>query len=125
MSKSKGNLLYADDLVEKYGLDTIRYFVLHEIPFADDGIITEDSNARYNLQEASKAGIRLGVYFFSAAVTEEEAREEAAWVAELVAGYPILMVLRNLHRIPGLYSKLCHYAKHTDQYPETEKWQPY
>ena len=34
-----------------------------------------------------------------------------------------LMVLRNLHRIPGLYSKLCHYAKHTDQYPETEKWQ--
>ena len=42
MSKSKGNLLYADDLVEKYGLDTIRYFVLHEIPFADDGIITEE-----------------------------------------------------------------------------------
>ncbi len=42
MSKSKGNLLYADELVEKYGLDTIRYFVLHEIPFADDGIITED-----------------------------------------------------------------------------------
>ena len=42
MSKSKGNLLYADDLVSKYGLDTIRYFVLHEIPFADDGIITEE-----------------------------------------------------------------------------------
>lgn len=42
MSKSKGNLLYADDLVEKYGLDVIRYFVLHEIPFADDGVITEE-----------------------------------------------------------------------------------
>ena len=42
MSKSKGNLLYADDLVNKYGLDVIRYFVLHEIPFADDGIITEE-----------------------------------------------------------------------------------
>ncbi len=42
MSKSKGNILYADDLVEKYGLDVIRYFVLHEIPFADDGLITED-----------------------------------------------------------------------------------
>lgn len=42
MSKSKGNLLYADDLVEKYGLDVIRYFVLHEIPFADDGIITDE-----------------------------------------------------------------------------------
>jgi len=42
MSKSKGNILYADDLVSKYGLDVIRYFVLHEIPFADDGVITEE-----------------------------------------------------------------------------------
>ena len=42
MSKSKGNVLYADDLIDKYGLDTIRYYVLHEIPFADDGNITED-----------------------------------------------------------------------------------
>ncbi len=42
MSKSKGNVLYADDLVNKYGLDTIRYYVLHEIPFADDGNITEE-----------------------------------------------------------------------------------
>ena len=42
MSKSKGNVLYADDLVEKYGLDTIRYYCLHEIPFADDGNITEE-----------------------------------------------------------------------------------
>ncbi len=42
MSKSKGNILYADELVNKYGVDTIRYFVLHEIPFADDGVITED-----------------------------------------------------------------------------------
>lgn len=33
-----------------------------------------------------------------------------------------LMVLRNLHRVPGLYGKLCHYAKHNDKYPEEEKW---
>ena len=33
-----------------------------------------------------------------------------------------LMVLRNFWRVPGLYSKLCHYAKHTDKYPEREKW---
>ena len=33
-----------------------------------------------------------------------------------------LMVLRNLFRVPGLYGKLCHYAKHTDEYPEEEKW---
>ncbi|MDE6141330.1 MAG: methionine--tRNA ligase, partial [Bacilli bacterium] len=51
MSKSKGNLLYADDLVEKYGLDTIRYFVLHEIPFADDGVITEELIVERNNSE--------------------------------------------------------------------------
>ena len=33
-----------------------------------------------------------------------------------------LILLRNLHRIPGAYGKLCHYAKHTDKYPEQEKW---
>ncbi|MGN0976696.1 MAG: GH25 family lysozyme [Faecousia sp.] len=54
-----------------------------------DGVIQEDSNGRYNLQEGSKAGIPLGVYFFSSAVTEEEAVEEANWVAEIIAQYPI------------------------------------
>ena len=34
----------------------------------------------------------------------------------------VLMVLRNIFRVPGLYGKLCHYAKHTDEYPEEEKW---
>lgn len=54
-----------------------------------DGVIKEDSNGRYNLQEAVKAGIPLGVYFFSTALSEEEAVEEAQWVAALVEGYPI------------------------------------
>lgn len=53
------------------------------------GEIVEDSNARYNLQEASRHGIKLGAYFFSTAVTPEEAKEEADWAAELLAGYPI------------------------------------
>ncbi len=54
-----------------------------------DGEITQDSNARYNLQEGSKAGVALGAYFFSTAVSGEEAMEEAAWAAELMAKYPI------------------------------------
>ncbi len=40
MSKSLGNVIYADDLVELFGVDAIRYFVLHEMPFASDGIMT-------------------------------------------------------------------------------------
>ena len=42
MSKSKGNVIYADDLVEKFGLDAVRFYLLHEIPFANDGNITYD-----------------------------------------------------------------------------------
>jgi methionyl-tRNA synthetase len=40
MSKSKGNVIYADDLVDMFGVDAIRYFVLHEMPFANDGTLT-------------------------------------------------------------------------------------
>ena len=40
MSKSKGNVLYADDLVDFFGVDAVRYFVLHEMPFENDGVIT-------------------------------------------------------------------------------------
>ena len=54
-----------------------------------DGTITEDSNARYNLQQAQKYGVKIGVYFFSTAVSEEEAVEEANWVADLIAPYSI------------------------------------
>ena len=40
MSKSKGNVLYADQLIEAFGLDAVRYYVLHEMPFDNDGVIT-------------------------------------------------------------------------------------
>ena len=42
MSKSLGNVVYADDLADKYGVDAVRYYFLHEIPFANDGVFTED-----------------------------------------------------------------------------------
>ena len=42
MSKSKGNVIYADELVEFFGVDAVRYFVLHEMPFENDGVITWD-----------------------------------------------------------------------------------
>ena len=40
MSKSKGNVIYADDLVELFGVDAVRYFVLHEMPFENDGVVS-------------------------------------------------------------------------------------
>ena len=47
-----------------------------------NGEIKEDACAKYNLQEASKNGLKIGAYFFSTAVTEEEAKEEAEWTKE-------------------------------------------
>lgn len=53
------------------------------------GEICEDANARYNLQEATANGLMVGAYFFSSAVTREEAIEEADWVANLISQYQI------------------------------------
>lgn len=55
----------------------------------EDREIYADTNARYNMQEAQAAGVQVGVYFFSTASTEEEAREEALWVAEYISQYQI------------------------------------
>ena len=54
-----------------------------------DGSIVPDPNARYNMQEAAANKIPLGVYFFSTAVSEEEALEEANWVTDYISQYPI------------------------------------
>lgn len=51
--------------------------------------IIADSNARYNMQEAQKNGIKLGAYFFSTAVNEEEAKAEADWTADYISQYQI------------------------------------
>ena len=57
MSKSKGNVIYADDLVSLFGVDATRYFVLHEMPFENDGIITwELVIERYNSDLANNLG---------------------------------------------------------------------
>ncbi len=57
MSKSKGNVIYADDMAELFGVDAVRYFVLHEMPFENDGVITWDLVIeRYNSDLANTLG---------------------------------------------------------------------
>ena len=57
IGKSRGNAIYADNLVEKYGVDAVRYYVLHEIPFANDGNLTyELLEERYNSDLANILG---------------------------------------------------------------------
>lgn len=57
MSKSKGNVIYADDLVEFFGVDAVRYYLLHEMPYANDGNITYDMIiSRFNSELANVLG---------------------------------------------------------------------
>lgn len=53
------------------------------------GEIIADTNAKYNMQEAQANGIKVGAYFFSSAITAEEAKEEADWIAEYISQYQI------------------------------------
>ncbi len=83
MSKSRGNIMYADELVEKYGLDTIRYYVLHEIPYAADGNITDELIIeRHNSDLANVLGnlvnrtISMVHKYFDGVIQKPEQKEE-------------------------------------------------
>ncbi len=55
----------------------------------ENGLLYKDSNADYNIQQAQKAGVLVGVYFFSTAIDTKEAKEEAEWTVSLIKGYKI------------------------------------
>ncbi len=82
MSKSKGNVLYADTLVDFFGVDAVRYFVLHEMPFENDGVITwELMVERLNSDLANTLGnlvnrtISMSNKYFNGVVEDKEAFE--------------------------------------------------
>lgn len=82
MSKSKGNVIYADDLVSIFGVDAVRYFVLHEMPFENDGVITwELMVERMNSDLANTLGnlvnrtISMSNKYFGGVVTNSGAKE--------------------------------------------------
>lgn len=83
MSKSKGNVIYADDLVNEFGVDAVRYFVLHEMPFDNDGVITwELMTERVNSDLANTLGnlvnrtISMLNKYFGGAVNNTSVTEE-------------------------------------------------
>ena len=83
MSKSKGNVIYADDLVDFFGVDAVRYFVLHEMPFENDGVITwELMVERLNSELANTLGnlvnrtISMSNKYFGGVVTKTGVEED-------------------------------------------------
>lgn len=55
----------------------------------ENGVIYKDAHADYNIQQAQKAGVLVGIYFFSTAVSEAESKEEAVWTQQAIEGYKI------------------------------------
>ncbi len=83
MSKSKGNIVYADDLVREFGVDAVRYYMLHEIPYASDGVFTyELFIERINSDLANILGnlvnrtISMSKKYFDGVVTNPHVCEE-------------------------------------------------
>ena len=85
VSRFQGTIDWAQ--VAASGID----FAIIRVGYRDSstGEIKADTNAKYNMQEAEKNGIKIGAYFFSTAISSSEAVEEAKWVADYIAQYPI------------------------------------
>ena len=129
MSKSKGNVIYADDLVDLFGVDAVRYFVLHEMPFENDGVITwELLVERMNSDLANTLGnlvnrtISMSNKYFGGVVTKTGAAEEVdddlkavvtATKAKVAAKMEELRVADAMTEIFGLFKRCYKYIDET------------
>ena len=114
MSKSKGNVLYADTLADFFGVDAVRYFVLHEMPFENDGVITwELMVERMNSDLANILGnlvnrtISMSNKYFGGEVADKGAAEEVD------AGLEKLRVADAITEIFGIFRRSNKYIDET------------
>lgn len=132
MSKSKGNVLYADDLVEFFGVDAVRYFVLHEMPFENDGVISwELMVERMNSDLANTLGnlvnrtISMSNKYFGGVVADKgvaEAVDEDLKSAVLAAYDKVEAKMDNL-RVADALTEIFAIFKRCNKYiDETEPW---
>ena len=129
MSKSKGNVLYADDLADLFGVDAVRYFVLHEMPFENDGVITWDLMIeRLNADLANTLGnlvnrtVSMSNKYFGGIVRSTGAAEEVdedlkavvtGTAAKVTADMDALRVADALTEIFGLFRRCNKYIDET------------
>ncbi len=132
MSKSKGNVLYADELADFFGVDAVRYFVLHEMPFENDGVITwELMVERMNSELANTLGnlvnrtVSMSNKFFGGVVTDthvcEEIDEDLKTVVTSTAG-KVTAKMENL-RVADAMTEIFTLFKRCNKYvDETMPW---
>ncbi|MBQ7535937.1 MAG: methionine--tRNA ligase [Stomatobaculum sp.] len=137
MSKSKGNVLYADDLAAFFGVDPVRYFCIHEMPFENDGVISWDLMVeRYNSDLANILGnlvsrtIAMSNKYFGGAVSYPEAslsEEDSALDADLkstvLAGVGKVRAKMEVLRVADAVTELWNIFKRCNKYiDETAPW---
>ncbi len=132
MSKSKGNVLYADDLVEFFGVDAVRYFVLHEMPFDNDGVISwELMVERMNSDLANTLGnlvnrtISMSNKYFGGVVADKgQAEEVDEDLKKVVLGTPGKVEAKmNDLRVADAISEIFTLFKRCNKYiDETMPW---
>ena len=132
MSKSKGNVLYADELVDFFGVDAVRYFVLHEMPFENDGVITwELMVERMNSDLANTLGnlvnrtISMSNKYFGGLVEDKGAAEEVdADLKAVVTGTAARVVEKmDKLRVADALTEIFNLFKRCNKYiDETMPW---
>jgi len=132
MSKSKGNIMYADDLVELFGVDAVRYFVLHEMPFENDGSITWDLMVeRLNSDLANTLGnlvnrtISMSNKYFDGIVENKDADDavDAELKAVAIGTYDKVAAKMAQLRVADALKEIFNLFKRCNKYiDETEPW---
>ena len=132
MSKSKGNIIYADDLVDFFGVDAVRYFVLHEMPYENDGSITwELMIERLNSDLANTLGnlvnrtISMSNKYFGGVVEDRHAAEPVDDdLKSVVTGtYDKVEAKMEDLRVADALTEIFALFKHCNKYiDETEPW---
>ena len=132
MSKSKGNVLYADDLVSFFGVDAVRYFVLHEMPFENDGVISwELMVERMNSDLANTLGnlvnrtISMSNKYFGGVVADKGIAEavDEDLKATVLAAYDKVEAKMDGLRVADALTEIFAIFKRCNKYiDETEPW---
>ncbi|PWJ50168.1 methionine--tRNA ligase [Faecalicatena contorta] len=132
MSKSRGNVLYADELVDFFGVDAVRYFVLHEMPFENDGVITwELMVERMNSDLANTLGnlvnrtVSMTNKYFDGVVTDKGAEEAVdAELKAVVENTPkVVEAKMNDLRVADAITEIFNLFKRCNKYiDETMPW---
>ncbi len=132
MSKSKGNIVYADDLVKEYGVDAIRYYMLHEMPFASDGTFTKElliesinSNLANTLGNLVNRTMGMAEKYFDGVITDTKCREEIDQsLIALVESTPakVTKAMDNLHVADALDYVFDIFRRANKYIDETSPW---